>query len=1119
LSRSFHANDLDKLALASSPAVSQDGSLIAFTKVRPDTELDRDTSSIWVVSSGGGAPRRLTRGNQDFAPVWRPGGLALSFLRAVDGGAPQLWSIDADGGEPVQLTDDGAFPNGAGAAVWADDNTTMYFSAPVSIAGAQAPANAPLVANRLDYKADGHGYMGALRSHVFSVNTLDGTHRQVTDGDWHAGEPALSPDGARLAFTAARDEDRDLAQSSRAWFLDLKDAALTVRPAGAAAAVSGPVQWVNDGTAILAVGMAKTEIRNTALLRLSIDPDVPDVSLTPGIDRNVMPGGAGYPGGRPQLLPDEEVLLCLRDGGNTHVYAASQAGDIRPVLVGEHRVVSGLSAAGGTVAVVVATQERFGDLATVAEDGTLTYLTSLTTAGLPEVALVNPEPRSFSISDGSTVHGWLIRDEAKQSGPAPLLLDVHGGPHNAWTGVAETMHPYHQMLAAKGWSILILNSRGSDGYGEEFMRGVQNAWGQADHIDFMEPIDDLIARGIADPDRLAVTGYSYGGFATCDLTSKSNRFQAAVAGGLVCDLQHLTGASDLGVFLARTELDISVQEGVAAAAELSPITRVASVTTPTLVLHGAADYRCPVNQAEQWFAALRLNGVPTQLVLYPGQSHAFILEGALSHRIDYSTRLVDWLERHVPRRSPIPAALDKAHWQHRLESLVSKYQVPGAVFGVLREGSGSGDGTQERMTIGAGITNLNTGAGVTPDTIFQIGSIGKTWTATLVMQLVAEGKLDLDAPICDILPAFTLQDKGAAATITMRHLLTHTSGIDGDIFTDTGRGDDCVEKFVDSLGDAEQLFAPGATWSYCNTGLIVAGRVVEVLRGMSWDKALTRYILEPLGLKQTTTLPEETALHHFAVGHLGTGAEMKVTPTFLIPRSAGPAGLISASADDVLTFAATFLRPDGSLLPVETLEAMLAPQVRMDHACTMADEWAIGWCLQDWGGVPTVNHNGGTFGQSSYLRLFPEQGVAIFLSVNGGQAEAMHRELLGEAGAVLANACMPDEFVPSGEADVSGSGADDASRLHEYAGRYEAAGNRIHVELSDGQWRATVTDTSGMVTDGQEKVLRLATDASGMFGAIAPDGGGWVRVSFEAPGGARLMHWGTRAYPLVVDRA
>src|SRR6185437_12661017 len=306
----------------------------------------------------------------------------------------------------------------------------------------------------------------------------------------------------------------------------------------------------------------------------------------------------------------------------------------------------------------------------------------------------------------------------------------------------------------------------------------------------------------------------------------------------------MAGTSDDGHLLSAWELsspdageagadsraaEVTVPAGAAAVsaaaargafAAMSPLSQVGDVTTPTLILHGRADLRCPVGQAQQWFTALREQGVPARLVLYPGASHLFILDGAPSHRIDYNNRVVDWVEQYASetkdRASRLTDAelLSAGHWEQRLAALAEKHKVPGASLGILRLGA---DGEpDEVIEVAYGYANWPAKVEATTDTLFQIGSMSKVWTATLAMQLVDEGKLDLDAPVAEVLPELRLADPEVAKTVSMRHLLNHTSGIDGDVFTDTGRGDDCVEKYVALLAEQKQNHPLGVTWSYCN---------------------------------------------------------------------------------------------------------------------------------------------------------------------------------------------------------------------------------------------------------------------------------------------------------------
>src|SRR3954449_468649 len=196
--------------------------------------------------------------------------------------------------------------------------------------------------------------------------------------------------------------------------------------------------------------------------------------------------------------------------------------------------------------------------------------------------------------------------------------------------------------------------------------------------------------------------------------------------------------------------------------------------------------------------------------------------------------------------------LDISRWQERLALLAEKHGVPGASLAILE-----GDEVAEAAY---GVLNIRTGVEATPDSVFQIGSVTKVWTATLVMQLVDEGLLDLDAPVVTYLPDFRVADADVTRTVTTRHLLAHSSGIDGDLFLDPGRGDDCVEKYVAACADLGQNHPLGATMSYCNSGYTVLGRLIEVLRDQTWDAVVKERLFAPLGLTTAGTLPEEALL-------------------------------------------------------------------------------------------------------------------------------------------------------------------------------------------------------------------------------------------------------------------
>ncbi|MEO3927757.1 serine hydrolase [Micromonosporaceae bacterium B7E4] len=1104
MTRRLRIADLTTVAVPEQPTLSPDGARIVYVLRGADADEDRTVRTLWYVDAAGGPARRLTAGPADTAPAWSPEGDRIAFLRARDG-QPQVWLLPAAGGEPEPLTE---LPLGAGSPVWSPDGSAIAFVAAVDHRGDGGDGTAPTVADRLDYQSDGAGLLGGRRRHLHVVDVATGRCRQLTSGDWDAGHPSWSPDGTRLAFAAATEPDADLTLRVPLYTVDIDGTATAPRPVGLPDGVGAAVAWTTDGSALLAVGTEGAPVGHAGLLRVPLDAG-PVTDLAAPLDRNVMPGGPGYPGALPQPVDDgDTVLFCVRDRGCTHLYAVpAGGGEPRVVVGGAGRNVLGVSARAGTAAVVLGTPTSFGEVVAVdLGSGTETVLTGHSPS---DVELYLREERTFEISDGTVVPGWLVRDPAF-AGPRPLLLDVHGGPHNAWNAAAEDVHLYHQELAARGWAVLLLNPRASDGYGEAFFTATHGAWGEADARDLLEPVDQLVATGVADPARLAVTGYSYGGYMTCYLTSRDGRFAAAVAGGTVADLTSMAGTSAEGHQLSEYELGATPWTDPGRYAAMSPLARVDQVDTPTLLLHGAEDRTCPVGQAQQWHTALRERGVSTRLVLYPDAGHLFILDGRPSHRADYHQRVVDWVERYAGGRRP---PVDAGHWQRRLAVLARRHRVPGAVLGILRLHP---DREDELVEAAYGVLNVETGVEVTTDSVFQIGSISKVWTATIVMQLVDEGLLDIDAPVATVLPELRLADPEVAKRVTMRHLLAHTSGIDGDVFTDTGRGDDCLEKYVALLGEVAQNHPLGATWSYCNSGFVLAGRVIEKLTGGTWDAALRDRISVPLGLRRTGTLPEEALLHRAAVGHVSAGhAEPARAPVWGLPRSLGPAGLITSTVADVLGFARLHLTgglaPDGTrVLGAESAAAMTACEAELPDPYILGDSWGLGWIRFGWDGHRLVGHDGNTIGQAAFLRLLPEEGLAVTLVTNGGNARDLYEELYREIFAELAEVAVPPSLAPPQNPVTA-----DISR---HVGEYERAGVRMAVLDSDGgpTLRTTVTGPLAELVPEPTQEYAMVPVAEDLFAVREPETRTWVPVSFyRLPSGERYLHFGARATPKV----
>jgi CubicO group peptidase (beta-lactamase class C family) len=459
-------------------------------------------------------------------------------------------------------------------------------------------------------------------------------------------------------------------------------------------------------------------------------------------------------------------------------------------------------------------------------------------------------------------------------------------------------------------------------------------------------------------------------------------------------------------------------------------------------------------------------------------------------------------------------------WADRLHKLATEEDIPGAALAVWADG---------RQSVAAhGVLNAATEVAATPDSLFQIGSITKLWTATMIMQLIDEGQLSLDTTVGQAVPGVRLgpdatktedaEAEGAEAEITIRHLLTHTSGIDGDIFADTGRGADCLERYTADLAEVARIFPPGAAYSYCNSGFVLLGRIIEVLDGREWDESLRERLIRPLGLARTFTLPEEAISHRVATGHRERPHHDQPVSVWGLPRSIGPAGNITASAADVLAFARMHLdgglSPDGTrLLSAASVAAMQQPQIELPGLGDRADAVGLAWRLNRWSGGRVIGHDGGTIGQSAFLRADPRSGVAACLLTNSPEADGLFRRLFSEIFEDYAGTTMP-----AGPKPVAGPPAAD---LRRHEGRYERISRRHDVSVRDGRLHVVSSMTGdraalGDDTSGEEFDLYPADSSGDAFLGRLRDDQAWNTLIFgRLAGTTRYMYVGGRITPRV----
>jgi CubicO group peptidase (beta-lactamase class C family) len=396
--------------------------------------------------------------------------------------------------------------------------------------------------------------------------------------------------------------------------------------------------------------------------------------------------------------------------------------------------------------------------------------------------------------------------------------------------------------------------------------------------------------------------------------------------------------------------------------------------------------------------------------------------------------------------------------QARLDALARHHRVPGAVLAVSR-----GD---QVIDFATGVINARTGVGATTDSVFQIGSNTKLLTTTLVMQLVDEGKVELDAPVRRYVPAFELAEPGAADQITIRQLLTHTSGIQGDYFDGFGRGDDAVGRYVGALAGIDLIHQPGQMWSYCNSGFVLAGYLVEQVTGLPYHQVLRERICKPLGLTHTTVLPEEMVARRCAVGHVQGPDQVPTVPPVVVMEAAHvPAGSRTvATAAELVAFVRVHLSGgrahDGTrLLSESSVHAMQQFQVPRPRSCDAPESQGLGWMLADWDGAKIIGHGGGTIGQVSFLQAIPARDLVVVLLTNAGAGEHLWEDLGRWLFEELADARMPRVPRPADPPpDLS---------LHDYAGSYDRLGVRFDVTVDDSQLVMRTT-LSGPIAELQE---------------------------------------------------
>jgi dipeptidyl aminopeptidase/acylaminoacyl peptidase len=640
-------SDISRIRTLGGPTVSPDGRSVIVERTHIDLDADDYTTQLWIATTDGSTPaRQLTYGWRDTSPAYSPDGRWLAFVRSVrdgDGkvGKPQLWVMPTDGGEGRRLT---GHHLGASAPVWSPDSTRLAYCSRVAEDGRYGTdekktpeKEAPRRITTLRYRVDDFGFTNDRRTQVWVVDALaDGAEPvQITSGDQDSGDVAWSPTGDLLAFVSARHETagNDLRSDL---FLCAPDGS-DVRPLTAGGlGVTQPSFSPDGATVCFTAGQLTNNdragvCRNKGLWSVPADGSAPARRLTDQERYTLMsPGG--------EIRPTEEGVLFLNEHrGEVQLLRVPYSGEEPEVLVSGQRQVLAVAADGGTVAVVVADAYSWGELAVVGEGGALRTLTDW------NVAFGETYPQTeinTTAKDGYPVHGWLVKPSGE--GPHPVLLMIHGGPFSqyGWKLFDEA-----QVYAGAGYAVVYGNPRGSSGYGEAHGRSVMGNVGEESAADLLPLLDAALAGDDSlDGARVGVLGGSHGGFMTTWLAAHhGDRFRAAISERAVNAIDSFTGASDIGWFFADDLYGADLEQQ----AKESPLTHAHRIDMPFMIIHSEHDWRCPVEQAQRLFVALKRRGVPVEMLLFPGEGHELSRSGLPSHRITRFDAILDWWSRHL----------------------------------------------------------------------------------------------------------------------------------------------------------------------------------------------------------------------------------------------------------------------------------------------------------------------------------------------------------------------------------------------------------------------------------------------------------------------------------------
>jgi dipeptidyl aminopeptidase/acylaminoacyl peptidase len=667
--RPITIDDYFQIHVVSDPQLSPDGQFATYTVKTRLLKEDKNEDRIWMVPAKGGDALPLTAAGVSSSHArWSPDSQSIAFLSARDEGKTQLWLLPRHGGEAERLTDT---PQNVEDFAWSPDSRHLALvlrdPSPEELEAAKEKKDKaaekkekpktqrPWVIDRLQFKSDEIGYLDRRRTHLYTFDLAAKSLTQVTSGDYDDSEPAWSPNGKLLAFTSNRSKpDPDASYDSNIWVVaaDNTDKGAHLTQVTTNPGPDTAPAWSPDGKWIAYVTQLEPKLFDYATRHIAVVSSTggPAKVLTVAFDRMST---------TPRFFPDGKFIYFIADDDGTQnlCRVPTTGGEITRPIGGRLMVNDYALAKTGDIVAQVATIDRPDELFTI-PSGKLTQITHTNDGLMSQLKLSDGEYVHFKSKDGTTVHGYLYKPLDYVPGKKyPTILRPHGGP--VWAYYAEFDH-LPQLYAANGYVVLFPNPRGSTGYGQKYAQAIWADWGNKDFQDDMAMVDYAIEQDIADPAKLGVGGWSYGGISTDFIIAQTNRFKAAISGAGSAFFAGLYGHDeyqrDYDAELGRPWENKAVWEKV------SPFYRVGNITTPTLFMGGEIDWNVPILGSEQMYQALKTLGRPTELVVYPGEYHEFKTPSHLKDRLE---RYVAWYNHYVkgdsaparpPEQPPAPAA-------------------------------------------------------------------------------------------------------------------------------------------------------------------------------------------------------------------------------------------------------------------------------------------------------------------------------------------------------------------------------------------------------------------------------------------------------------------------------